>query len=53
VGVGGDSVEEGVGECEACGEVEMTAKLHYTAAMHALTCEPCDLAKISSHAQVI
>jgi len=29
----GGQCEEGVGECEACGEVEMIAKLHYAAAM--------------------
>ena len=48
----GGQCEEGVEECEACGEVELTAELNYTAALHALTCKPCDLAKISSHTQV-
>ena len=53
-GEGGRLVEceEGVEECEACGEVELTAELHYTAALHTLTCKPHDPAKISSHTQV-
>ena len=48
----GGQCEEGVEECEACGEVELTAELNYTAALHTLTCKPRDLAKVSSHTQV-
>ena len=48
----GGQCEEGVEECEACGEVELTAELHYTAALHALTCKPRDPANTSSHTQV-
>ena len=45
--------EEGVRECEACGEVELCSALHYTAALHALAREPLHLDLVVTHAQVL
>ena len=45
--------EEGLKECDACGEVEMGAMLHYTAAIHALAGDIPKLEQVTSHAQVL
>ncbi len=44
--------EEGVRECEACGEVELCSTLHFIAALHGLATEPVALDLVVAHAQV-
>lgn len=43
---------EGCEECEACGDVEMWAEFHLTAAMHSLNADLPNLDLLQSHAQV-
>ena len=44
--------EEGVGECEACGEVELAAQMHYYAARHAMSSIPPNLESAATWSQV-
>ena len=43
---------EGCEECEACGDVEMWAEFHLTAALHSLNADLPNLDLIQTHAQV-
>ena len=43
---------EGCEECEACGDVEMWAEFHLTAAMHALSGDLPNLELLQTHTQV-
>ena len=43
---------EGCEECEACGDVEMWAEFHLTAAMYSLNADLPNLDRIHTHAQV-
>ena len=43
---------EGCEECEACGDVEMWAEFHLTAAMHALSVDLPNLDLLQTHTQV-
>ena len=47
-----EQCREGLRECEACGEVELSAQLHSTSAWHAMTRDPPDLEAVTVHAQV-
>jgi hypothetical protein len=43
---------EGCEECEACGDVEMWAEFHLTAAMHSLNADLPNLDLLQTHTQV-
>ena len=47
-----EQCREGLRESEACGELELSAQLHSTAARHAMTQDPPDLEAVTVHAQV-
>lgn len=44
--------EEGITQCEAVGDTELTVELHLTAALHAMSLEPCQLETVTNNCQV-
>lgn len=44
--------QEGIEECERCGEVEMAAQMQYYMAWHAMTKLPLNIEDVLSHTQV-
>ena len=45
--------EEGIKQCEAVGDVELAAELHYIAALHLMSVEPCQLETVTINCQVL
>ena len=44
--------QEGIEECERCGEVELAAQMHYYLAWHVMTKVPINMENVLSHTQV-